>query len=191
MFTQTMQTRTINGKDYQLLISTPNVVELLANDPERQLLIILEGTGDQMEIYNDDDAYRMLEAHQQYLTDPGQHFGDCTRVACSCALCIIEMSYEEVVKYQQQAKDIDLRIDLATLLLATEAACDRYATLSRYHDLTGRYKGVVYQDSSIVGRLKLWDKLTEEQQQKAAQRAAQFRQWIAGPLPPMPTWANE
>ena len=190
MFVRSTVRRTENGYEFDQLISTPKVTELLASNPERQLLLALVGTSNYMQEYDGDDAVRINCAHERFLTDPGEHFGDCTGMASSCSLCFTELYYKKTVDIEQEAQDANLQIDLATLLLATEDACDQYAALTRWYEIHSNFDCPM-QDSSIAGRLKLWNNLTIEQQQTAVRRATQFRQWIAGPLPPMPDWAKD
>ena len=173
MFTNTLTTRTINGVEYPFLISMPNVVELVASDPELPLLMVIVGTEDQLYIYNG-DVSRMKHGRNAYLVDPGDHCGDCINISCTCHLCTVQYTYDNIVDCRQEAQAINLQMDLVTLLLATET---QYYSLSLMECLN-----VLDQESSISWRLKIWNNFTHEQQQAATGRAAKFRKWLTEPI---------
>ena len=186
MFTHTLTTVTIGGKEHRRLVSQPKVSELVVHQPERLLLMVLMGTKDGLADFNNDDVTRVLSAHSQNTTNYGWHYCDCVQQGCTCLLCVTEMDYDRAVDFEEEAQAAGVTMDLATLILGTEYACDTYQTLSDYYDKYGHDGGYVAQDTSVAARLVIWNNLTEEQKTKAVERAAKFRYWLQVQLPDEP-----
>ena len=185
MFQRSYVTFTCDGEERRELRSATQVEDVYAREPERAVLALVLSTVD-LAFYNHCDATRTRHFHQFVMLDQGEHFGDCTHVACSCSRCIAECAYEDTLVFEQEVGS--QHPDPVVLVLATEAILG--AAMEAWRQGLNLKTGMhtsPFPDTSAAARLALWATLSAEAKQDAERRAAQFRTWIKDKkLPPYP-----